>query len=104
MGFQRIPSKVEPTRPIPDAYKLGYSEEALTPTLKGEVKGGESILQIEGEPRMAPPLDPGSMIGSELTPKRQYADQVLMVGVTSPPPYSGLTTLLTLLTLLKLCL
>ena len=36
--FREYLAKLSPTRPIPDAYKLGLLEEALTPTLKGEVK------------------------------------------------------------------
>jgi hypothetical protein len=36
--FKEYLQKLSPTRPIPDAYKLGLLEEALTPTLKGEVK------------------------------------------------------------------
>ena len=36
--FKEYLTKLSPTRPIPDAYKLGLLEEALTPTLRGEVK------------------------------------------------------------------
>ena len=36
--FQEYLQKLSPTGPIPDAYKLRLLEEALAPTLKGEVK------------------------------------------------------------------
>jgi hypothetical protein len=36
--FKEYLAKLSPTKPIPDAYKLRLFEEALTQTLKGEIK------------------------------------------------------------------